>query len=103
MGVVGAAASLGFDGLHEDHTFELVAYRKPEMCGRPRSVGVESVKKMRERDLPAYVQQYDHESGRVLLAPHGPDPGFRGIAATRRAWSSGRSRCWSMRKVWRVT
>ena len=52
MGVVGAAASLGFDGRHDDHTFELIAYRRPEMCGRPRAVEVDSVKKMERETFP---------------------------------------------------
>ena len=46
MGIVGAAASLGFSCDLDDHTYELIAYRKPENCGRRRAVEPESVVEM---------------------------------------------------------
>jgi len=79
MGVVGAAASLGFSCAFDDHTYELIAYRKPENCGRPREVRPQSVKAMETETFPHTFNSYDHESGRVLVAPTGPDPVLAGI------------------------
>src|SRR5882672_4753686 len=64
MGVVGAAASLGFSPALDDHTYELIAYRKPENCGRPRAVEPQSVKAMEVETFPHTFNSYDHESGR---------------------------------------
>jgi tRNA(Ile2)-agmatinylcytidine synthase len=79
MGVVGAAASLGFSCAFDDHTYELIAYRKLENCGRPRAVEPESVKDMEAETFPHTFNSYDHESERVLVAPTGPDPVLAGI------------------------
>jgi tRNA(Ile2)-agmatinylcytidine synthase len=79
MGVVGASASLGFLCAVDDHTYELIAYRKPENCGRPREVHSQSVKAMEIETFPHTFNSYDHESGRVLVAPTGPDPVLAGI------------------------
>jgi tRNA(Ile2)-agmatinylcytidine synthase len=79
MGVVGAAASLGFSPTVDDHTYELIAYRNPENCGRTRAVEPRSVKMMEEETFPRTFNSYDHESGRVLIAPTGPDPVLAGI------------------------
>ena len=46
MGVVGAVASLGFSCALEDHTYELISYRRPENCGTRRAVEPQSVKDM---------------------------------------------------------
>lgn len=79
MGAVGAAASLGFSCESDDHTYELIAYRRPEKCGTPRSVLPESVVEMEAETFPHTFNSYDHESGRVLLAPTGPDPVLAGV------------------------
>jgi len=79
MGAVGAAASLGFLCGVDDHTYELIAYRKPENCGRPRKVNPRSVETMEDETFPHTFNSYDHESGRVLVAPTGPDPVLAGI------------------------
>jgi tRNA(Ile2)-agmatinylcytidine synthase len=79
MGIVGAAASLGFSCAVDDHTYELIAYRKPDNCGTPRAVGPQSVKEMETETFPHTFNSYDHESGRVLVAPTGPDPVLAGI------------------------
>jgi len=78
MGVVGASASLGFDA-REDHTYELIAYRMPENCGKPRLVDEASVRQMEDETFPHTFNSYDQESGRVLLAPKGPDPVLVGL------------------------
>jgi tRNA(Ile2)-agmatinylcytidine synthase len=79
MGIVGAAASLGFSCDLDDHTYELIAYRKPENCGTLRAVEPESVKEMEAATFPHTFNSYDHESGRVLVAPTGPDPVLAGV------------------------
>ncbi|MDA4117617.1 MAG: tRNA(Ile)(2)-agmatinylcytidine synthase [Thaumarchaeota archaeon] len=79
MGIVGAVASLGFPYPTEDHTYELIAYRMPENCGTTRSVDRESVKRMEIETFPRTFNSYDHESGRMLVAPTGPDPVLLGV------------------------
>ena len=79
MGVVGAVASLGFSPAFEDHTYELISYRKPENCGTPRAVDPQSVKDMESESFPDTFNSFDHESRRVLIAPTGPDPVHAGV------------------------
>ena len=79
MGVVGAVASIGFLPESDDHTYELIAYRKPERCGTPRRVDPVSVKEMEAATFPHTFNSFDHESGRVLVAPTGPDPVLAGV------------------------
>jgi len=79
MGIVGAAASLGFSCDSDDHTYELIAYRKPENCGTRRAVEPSSVVEMEAETFPHTFNSYDHESGRVLVAPTGPDPVLLGV------------------------
>jgi tRNA(Ile2)-agmatinylcytidine synthase len=78
MGVVGAAAGIGFDN-SRDHTYELLAYRKRERCGTPRAVDRNSVKRMDRETFPRTFNNYDYQRERVLITPHGPDPVFLGI------------------------
>lgn len=79
MGIVGAAASLGFSCDSEDHTYELIAYRRPENCGTRRAIEARSVVEMEAETFPHTFNSYDHESGRVLVAPTGPDPVLAGV------------------------
>ena len=79
MGVVGAVASLGFSCDLDDHTYDLISYRLPENCGTRRAVAPESVKGMEAETFPHTFNSYDHESGRVLIAPTGPDPVLAGV------------------------
>ena len=78
MGVVGAAASLGFSE-SDDHTYELIAYRLPENCGTPRPVDPGSVVDMEAGTFPHTFNSFDHGSRRVLVAPKGPDPVLLGV------------------------
>ncbi|MCL4355884.1 MAG: DUF1743 domain-containing protein [Nitrososphaerota archaeon] len=78
MGIVGAAASLGFD-CHSDHTYELIGYRRRENWGTKRLIDSSSVKKMDARLFPHAFNSYDYQKRKVLVAPHGPDPVFVGI------------------------
>ena len=78
MGLVGAAASLGFgDGF--DHTFEAIAYRRRENWGTPRAIDGSSVKEMDAKMFPHLYNNYDYQKRKMLITPHGPDPVFAGI------------------------
>jgi tRNA(Ile2)-agmatinylcytidine synthase len=77
-GIIGALAAVG--GLQRgDHTFECLAYRAPENWGRPRRLDAASVRRMAEATEGSAYNNVDPRSGRVLIAPHGPDPVFFGI------------------------
>ena len=78
MGIVGAAASIGFDERF-DHTYELIAYRRRESWGRKRTIDGGSVREMDAKTFPHTFNNFDHQKHRVLLAPHGPDPVFAGV------------------------
>lgn len=80
MGIVGAAASLGFTE-QQDHTYEVVAYRRPENCGTPRAVDIESVERAEREMFPDVLNNYDYRKKRILVTPHGPDPVFLGVRA----------------------
>ncbi len=79
MGIVGAAASLGFFCDEDDHTYELITYRRPETCGTMRTVDPKSVVEMEASTFPHTFNDYDHESERMLIAPTGPDPVLTGL------------------------
>ncbi len=76
MGIIGALAAIGAT-LEEDHTYELIAYRKPENWGKPRKVDLESIKLMDHLTSPETFNNIDGD--RVLITPHGPDPVLYGI------------------------
>jgi len=78
MGVVGAAASLGFDE-SKDHTYELISYRKPERWGTPRQLDASSVLLMDASTFPDTFNNYDYQKKKILITPAGPDPVFAGI------------------------
>jgi len=78
LGLVGALAAVG-ETLEGDHTFELVAYRERRKCGTPRLVDENSVKNMDKKTVPMTFNNYDYESSRMLVTPHGPDPVLLGI------------------------
>jgi tRNA(Ile2)-agmatinylcytidine synthase len=77
-GLIGALAAVG--GLQRgDHTFEVLTYRRSENCGAPRLLDEGSVRTMDEALGEATFNNVDPESGRVLIAPHGPDPVLYGV------------------------
>lgn len=83
-GVIGALAAVG-ETLSGDHTYEFIAYRRPENRGTPRKVDEESVKRMDALTKPLTFNNYDYEKRRVLITPRGPDPilfGVRGETPT---------------------
>ena len=78
-GIVGSLAAIGA-GLNEtEHTFEIIAYRSKEALGTPRRIDIESVKQMDQEFKDKTFQNYDPETGRALVNPHGPDPVLLGI------------------------
>ncbi len=82
-GIIGALAAVG-ERLDGDHTYEFLAYRTPENLGTPRCLDVESIIEMDEATTGETFNNVDHENGRPLIAPHGPDPvlfGVRGESA----------------------
>lgn len=76
QGLVGAISSIG-NLLKNDHTFELIAYRRN--INRPREIDLSKIKKMSEARFPETFSNYDPEYGRVMITPHGPDPVLCGI------------------------
>jgi tRNA(Ile2)-agmatinylcytidine synthase len=78
-GLIGALASIGAD-FCQDHTFEIVAYRTRENIGTTRRrVNHDSVRLMDAMFRGLTFNNVDHETGRVLICPHGPDPVLLGI------------------------
>ena len=72
QGIVGALASIG-NLLERDHTFELIAYRKD--VRRNRVIDFDKVVMMSKTRFPQTFSSYDADYDRVMIAPHGPDPG----------------------------
>ncbi len=77
QGLVGAIGAIGYD--FDDHTMELLSYRKRLQFGKQRRISVDSVKDMQEKTFPDTFNSFDTKKGRILIAPHGPDPVFYGI------------------------
>ncbi len=76
QGLVGAAGAVGYS--FADHTMELLGYREKRMFGKKRKISPESVRAMQEAH-PQTFNSYDQKSGRVMIAPAGPDPVLYGI------------------------
>jgi len=76
QGLVGAAGAIGYS--FADHTMELLGYRAKRMFGKKRNVSSASVRAMQEAH-PQTFNSYDSQSGRVMIAPAGPDPVLYGI------------------------
>ncbi len=77
-GIIGALASVG-SLLAGDHTYEFLAYRKPENRGTPRRVDPASIFTMDEQTHGRTFSNVDWERRRVLITPRGPDPILLGI------------------------
>jgi len=77
-GIIGGLAAIG-ETLQGDHTFEILAYRSPENRGSIRKIEEASIIKMNEATSPYTFSNIDKETGRVLIAPRGPDPILLGI------------------------
>lgn len=75
-GLVGAMASLGNHLLDGDYTYELIAYRPLNIRSRDRSIDATT---LLERDVKGTFANYDYETRKLLISPHGPDPVVMGI------------------------
>lgn len=76
QGMIGAISAIGYK--FADSTVEMLSYRKRRMFGKTRIISPHSVKKMQE-DNPGTFNSYDAKRGKILIAPHGPDPVFYGL------------------------
>lgn len=79
QGLVGAAASLAWPARRV--TWELIAYRRAERLGTPRSVDSASVRAA-ERSDPHLFLCHDPATRRLLVAPHTACPILYGLRAT---------------------
>lgn len=77
QGLVGAIGAIGYE--FADHTLELISYRRRPRFGSRRRLSAESVRRMQERTFPDTFNSFDERKGRILIAPHGPDPVLYGI------------------------
>ncbi|MFB5639197.1 MAG: DUF1743 domain-containing protein, partial [Nitrosopumilus sp.] len=77
QGLIGAIGAIGYD--FDDHTLELLSYRKKPKFGKERKISTQSVKDMQEKTSPNTFNSFDTKKGRVLITPHGPDPVFYGV------------------------
>jgi tRNA(Ile2)-agmatinylcytidine synthase len=75
-GLIGALAAIG-NTLDNDHTFELIVYRKE--YSKKREVDMESVIEFDRQTFPFTFNNIDYESGRLLITPHGTDPILFGV------------------------
>jgi tRNA(Ile2)-agmatinylcytidine synthase len=78
VGLIGALAALGAS-LDEDYTFELLTYRKPGNWLRERRINPNTVVLFDLKYRPLTFENYDYETGRLLIAPHGLDPVLYGV------------------------
>ncbi|MDH3277279.1 MAG: tRNA(Ile)(2)-agmatinylcytidine synthase [Nitrosopumilus sp.] len=81
QGLVGAIGAIGYQ--FNDHTLELLSYRKQSKFGKERQLSSKSVKKMQNKTFPHTFNSFDNKKSRVLITPHGPDPVFYGIRGER--------------------
>ncbi|MFQ5497651.1 MAG: DUF1743 domain-containing protein [Nitrosopumilus sp.] len=77
QGLIGAIGAIGYN--FQDHTLELLSYRKKTKFGKERKISSESVKNMQEKTFPNTFNSFDTKKGKILIAPHGPDPVFYGV------------------------
>ena len=82
-GIVGSVAAMGAGLRETDHTFEIIAYRSKGALGTQRRVDSDSVRQMDRELQDRTFQNWDPETGRVLVCPHGPDPVLLGIRGDR--------------------
>ena len=77
QGLVGAIGAIGYQ--FEDHTLELLSYRKKSKFGKKREISLNSVKLMQEKTSPNTFNSIDPKKDKILISPHGPDPVLYGI------------------------
>jgi len=80
-GVIGATAAIAALAPGDPYTFELVAYRRPELWGTKRCLHSDIFWKVEAKLPPCVFNNYDILKKKISAAPQGPDPilaGFRG-------------------------
>jgi len=77
QGLVGAIGAIGYQ--FNDHTLELLSYRRPSKFGKKRELSSHSVKTMQNKTFPYTFNSFDNKQSKVLIMPHGPDPVFYGV------------------------
>ncbi|WP_292521740.1 tRNA(Ile)(2)-agmatinylcytidine synthase [Methanoculleus sp.] len=83
-GLIGATAAVASE--LPDLTYELLAYRRREVWGRPREVDRESLFYAEETTGPHTWDTVDQENAVVVGVPHTPDPVLFGIRGESPAW-----------------
>ncbi len=78
-GLIGSLAGIGYRMINTDYTYELIAYRIEENYGKPRRVSKDSIKRMATVMKGKTFLNYDWETDKPLILPHGPDPVLLGI------------------------
>ena len=77
QGLIGAIGAIGYE--FNDHTLELISYRKKSHFGTKRKISKDSVKKLHYNSKLNTFNNFDSKKDRILISPHGPDPVFYGI------------------------
>ena len=90
-GLIGATAAICSD--LPDHTYEILAYRRPELFGTPRLVNRESLFLAEKTTWPHTWDTVDREEDVVVCVPHTPDPVLFGIRGERPGWVSYAREC----------
>jgi tRNA(Ile2)-agmatinylcytidine synthase len=83
-GLIGATAAVS--SAWTDCTYELLAYRMPELWGTARSVHRESHFLADRTTYPHTWDTVDRENDLVVCVPHTPDPVLFGIRGERPGW-----------------
>ncbi len=79
-GIVGAIAAITWFGCEgTDFTYELLVYRTREFYGKPRCIDSESVHIFDAITRNSTFNNVDPSTGKILIAPHGPDPVLYGV------------------------
>jgi len=83
-GLIGATAATA--SVLPDRTSELLAYRRREVWGTPRSVEKASVFAAEAATYPHTWDSVDRQNNVVVCIPHTPDPVLFGIRGESEAW-----------------
>jgi len=83
-GLIGATAAAA--SVLPDLTSELLAYRRREVWGTPRSVEKASIFAAEAATYPHTWDSADRQNGVVVCVPHTPDPVLFGIRGESEAW-----------------
>ena len=87
-GIIGGLAAIGED-LKGEHTYEIISYRTLKNRNKPRCIKASSVERMDTKSQNTF-NNIDHETGRILITPRGPDPilcGIRGETPEAVKWA----------------